>query len=258
MRPSFIIGAVVVAVGIILAIQYWPAATPDAEQPASTVAEPTPAPGVDEAEQQTPEQPEYIAPPPPAVVLPSLAESDDFVRAEMEAWSLPEVWLAREDLISRAAVVIQNAADGGLPRRQLGFLAPSGAYPVLRQGERFFVDPQGYQRYDGYLDVLERVPPAQLAELLDLIHPLLQEALALLGDRRAPQDLVLGAVARVQALPELTGPIELLQPKVVYTYADPALEARPEFDKQLLRMGPDNLARLRAYVQEFKTFYPAR
>ena len=106
--------------------------------------------------------------------------------------------------------------------------------------------------------MLEGVPPAQLAQFLKLIEPLLQEALALLGDRRPPAELVLSAAARVEALPELIGPIELLQPNVVYTYADPALEQLPEFDKQLLRMGPDNLARLRAYLQAFKTFYPAR
>ena len=44
------------------------------------------------------------------------------------------------------------------------------------------------------------------------------------------------------ATPMPTGPVELVRPNVMYTFADPALEARPAGQKLLIRMGPDNAA----------------
>ena len=45
------------------------------------------------------------------------------------------------------------------------------------------------------------------------------------------------------ATPEIEGPIRLVQPKVLYEFADPELEARSAGQKLLLRMGAANAAR---------------
>jgi hypothetical protein len=59
------------------------------------------------------------------------------------------------------------------------------------------------------------------------------------------------------ATPQPSGPIELERPNVMYTYADPALEARPAGQKLLLRMGPDNAAALKAKLMELRTLLTA-
>ncbi len=260
MRLSFLIGAVCVAVVVILAIQFWPERDPAAD------LEPILLPAEEEVvEEEAPEvvpvpvapqpTPEPVIPAEPQIQLPPLAESDNFVVERIGAWSLPASWLRRGDLLARAAVVLQNAADGRVPRRQVAFLTPGKPYQVIKEGERYFVDPASYARYDTYIDVLERVPPSELAQFATLVTPLLTDALGLLGDRRQPGDLLAAVSERISALPDLPSKVELLRPKVVYTYADPNLEGLPEFDKQVLRMGPENISRLRSYLAEFKDLY---
>jgi hypothetical protein len=43
-----------------------------------------------------------------------------------------------------------------------------------------------------------------------------------------------------------------VQPKVLYEFADPALEALPSGQKILLRMGPENAARVKAKLREIR------
>lgn len=271
MRPSFLIGALVVAVAAILIMQYWPTTEPEPVSEVLPVQPPTKA--AEPVGQMDPEElldssppvtdpmgaptPEPVSEPviEPVVELPALVESDAFVLAETSSWSLPQAWLQREDLLSRATVVLQNAADGSVPRRQLSFLTPAEVYPVVKEGERYFVDPASYTRYDAYVETLLAIPPEDMASFINMVSPLLTEALSLLGDRRAPAELVLDAIARLDSLPDIGSRVELLRPNVMYKYADPGLEKMAEFDKQLLRFGPENIAKIRSYAIEFKDYY---
>ena len=262
MRTGYLMGGIGVALIIILAIQFWPEAStsdvPDAPvRPESVMPSiaTSPATSVQDNLSTAADQAVDL---PPAVPLPPLTESDDFVREQLSDWSLPAAWLAREDLVPRLSVVMLNAAQGRLPRRQLGFLAPSGAYPVISEGDAFFTDPAGYARYTPYLDLLEQLPASRAAQLLRQIEPLVIEALTSLGERQSPASLLQEAVAGIQALPELDEAVMLVQPNVMYRYADPALESRSELDKQLLRMGPENVRRLKSYTAQFMQAYQAR
>ena len=44
----------------------------------------------------------------------------------------------------------------------------------------------------------------------------------------------------------------MVQPKVYYQFADPNLESLKPLQKQLLRMGPQNLARIKSYLTQVK------
>ncbi len=46
--------------------------------------------------------------------------------------------------------------------------------------------------------------------------------------------------------PEVAGPVRLIKPEAYYLYADKELEALTAGQKVLLRMGPDNAARVKA------------
>ena len=193
----------------------------------------------------------------PVLVLPSLAASDEFVRARLSD-ALPDAWQQKDDLLRRAAVVIENANRGEIPRRQLAFLAPEGPFAVREveiEGEeepRKFIDPQTYARYDPYLDMLEALPASELASLLNDSQPLLDEAMAELGSQEEILPQVLTAIDQILAVPVLRGDVELVQPKVFYEYADPALEGLSGLQKQVLRMGPDNVERLQAYLEDLR------
>ena len=186
--------------------------------------------------------------------LPSLNDSDGFVRGQAAGFNLPSVWTADSDLVRRFAILLENAGKGEVPPKRLGLsvLSPAEKFPVRQEGERFFVDPLGYGRYDAYLDQLERLDPGTLATFVNLLSPLLNEALDETGYAGAAQDAALAAIDQALAAPVVEGDIELLRPGLMFQYADPALESLGGLQKQLLRMGPRNTRRLQAYLERLR------
>ena len=54
------------------------------------------------------------------------------------------------------------------------------------------------------------------------------------------------------ATPDVQGPIELVQPNVMYLYADPKLEALSAGQKTLIRMGPENAGAIKMKLRELR------
>ena len=188
------------------------------------------------------------------LVLPSLEASDDFVREQVSPLSpgMTE-WLKQDDLVRRFAVVIDNARVGDYPRRQLVFLTPTTKFPVRQDGDRMLIDPEGYHRFDSFVDTAISIDPQKAAALLRTLSPLLVEALGELGAKDPdPITAVREGIEQVLATPDLQGDIEVVQPKVYYQFADPNLESLKPLQKQLLRMGPQNLARIKTYLTQVK------
>jgi hypothetical protein len=52
--------------------------------------------------------------------------------------------------------------------------------------------------------------------------------------------------------PQVSAPIELVRPNVMYVFADASLEARPAGQKLLIRMGPDNESAIKAKLVELR------
>jgi hypothetical protein len=184
------------------------------------------------------------------VELPPLEDSDPFVREYLEPMDLPRPWLDQGGYVRRLAVLAENASRGLVPRRQLAFLAPNEPFVVARRDDRLFIDPVSYTRYDGYVERLEAIAPDRLAGLLSTLDPLLEAALLEVGVQAPPGAVFTEAMRQALSVPVLEGDVELVQPGVMYRFADPELEALPQFHKQLLRMGPDNLTRFQAYLRQ--------
>lgn len=268
---SLLLG-VVLAAAALLFLNFWPSdespltdpglepltPLPTPEEPPQP---PEPVPDVSDAvaaENEAPtavdadgEPAEAPAAEPVAVALPPLDESDAFVREQTKGVCLPVAWTVADNLVRRASVLIENASRGVLPPKRGGLLPPLDAFPVRREGERFFMDESGYRRFDAYLEALEAIDPERLADCIRLLEPLLNQALNELGHTDGAQAGLAAAIERILAVPEPVGDlrIELVQPKVLYHYADPSLESLSDVQKQVLRMGPDNTRRLKAYSE---------
>ena len=183
--------------------------------------------------------------------LPALNDSDAWL-LERVATSAPAVWEDVPELLRTFSAVLDNASRGDYPRNLLGFLAPQGSFKVNRDDSLIRLDPVSYRRYAPLVGALTDLSAKDMAETFSSIDPLLREALSELGVSDAnPVDLAVTAIAQVQATPVLTKPPLLRQPKVVYQFADPNLEALSPLQKQLLRMGPENLAAVKRWLQEF-------
>lgn len=184
--------------------------------------------------------------------LPPLEESDPFVRERLEPFDLPQDWVARDDLVRRLAVLVDNATRGNLPRRQLRFLKPEGRFEVVERDGRLYADLDNGDRFDPFLDLLERIEPEAAARLLIVIEPLLEAAFRELGRPTEPEQAVRDAIDRVVDFSVPTGDPALVQRKVLYEYADPKLESLPPLEKQMLRLGARNLGRFQAFLIELR------
>ena len=93
----------------------------------------------------------------------------------------------------------------------------------------------------------------ELAATYRRFYPLIQEAFAQLGYPDAYfNDRLIAVIDHLLATPEPREPVQLVQPHVLYEFADPALEALSSGQKLLLRMGSDNAARVKSVLEELR------
>ncbi|RPH94952.1 MAG: DUF3014 domain-containing protein, partial [Lysobacterales bacterium] len=94
---------------------------------------------------------------------------------------------------------------------------------------------------------------AELAAAVRNYRPLLDEAFRQMGYPEGDFLQRLRAVIEeVLAAPEPRQPIRLVKPEAYYVYVDPELEALSAGQKALLRMGPANAARVKAWLAAFR------
>ncbi len=185
----------------------------------------------------------------PAVTLPPLDQMDPFLRTLLGALSArPELaaWLATDDLIHQMAFTIDRVSRGGSPASELRVLAPQTEFTQRRNGRVRQVDPASYRRYDGLAETFASVDPAAVAAAYHTIQPRLNEAYVSLG-RGGPgvEVAVQQALDVLIATPIPAEPVTLIEGKgATWAYADPDLEALDPAQKHLLRMGPQNAARV--------------
>lgn len=257
LKKTLALGAVLLLLAIaifFLRDELGPAPTPAPSLP-GTPSEPPPPPAQPPTARPEPaaappgEAPVEATPAPaPEIELPPLARSDPFVREQIEPFALPPLWVGQDELVQRFAVLVDAATRGDWPHRPLRFLKPAEPFRVIERDGRLYADPGNARRFDAQLDLLESIDPAAAAKVLTTINPLFEAALAGLGRPVKGREVLYDAIDEVLAAPAPAGHPELVQPNVFYEYADPALEASSPLEKQLLRLGPDNLRRLKGYL----------
>ena len=193
-------------------------------------------------------------PPPP---LPPLTESDDLMRAQMSAAGVGGGELApleqQENLIQQGTALIDGLSRGVILRKLLPLDPPREAFTALEEGDQMYMNPVSYQRYDGYAETIASLDTSTLVETFHTLRPLYEEAYGQLGLN--PDDFdnaLIRALDRVLATPEIEEPIALTRKSVMYKYADPQLEQLTPMQKQLLRMGPDNIRRIKEQARALR------
>jgi len=250
-----LIAVVAIAAGIYL----WTRDDAGTGAPAPTAGEPVqpgPALGGDSIEHPI-EVPE--AEPEP---LPPLAESDAAVATSL-AGLFPGDQFARlfvdEDLVRRITVTVDN-----LPREKVAMrLRPvepmPDAFVAVGPEAGPMLDESNYARYRPYVDVVEAIDAGQAAVVYRRLYPLFQEAYEELGNPSSYfNDRLIDVIDHLLAAPEVRGPIPLARPNVLYEFANPELERLSAGQKFLVRIGPDNAARMKAKLREFRAELVAR
>ena len=183
----------------------------------------------------------------PEAPLPPLQDSDTAMREWLSALVGGKVFdtlLQSKDLARRVVATVDNLPRKTVPTRIMAHKPVPGG---------FGPGADNAQRYAPYVRALETIDTRALAERYRKSYPLLQQAYAELGyPGRNFNDRVVEAIDDMLAAPELASPPELVQPKVFYQYADPALESRSAGQKLMIRIGAANAAKVKAKLREIR------
>ncbi|WP_435275527.1 DUF3014 domain-containing protein [Psychrobium sp. nBUS_13] len=227
--------------------------------------EPTPAPIAEPAkvtEEKTviPEavtteliEPEVEPEPEP---LPTLDESDTLAidKAKELSW-LPTATnhLNNKDIVRNFVTFVDNASRGDLAAKFSPILSPSAKFSINEIEQEMYIDPESYERYTPYVDTINSLNVDMAIDALVFMAPLLDEAYMELGYEQGAfvgtLDLALGEMLQA---PVIRNPIKVIAPSAMYKYADPQLEGLSDIQKLMLRMGPDNITKLRPKLQQIQ------
>jgi Protein of unknown function (DUF3014) len=192
----------------------------------------------------------------PAAPLPDLAASDlplHDALAQLAGEDAVKNYLAPDDLIRRMVVTIDN-----LPRQKVAVAkrptSPIGGSFVAKGDElHATLDKQNFDRYKPMVAVVRKLDMQQLAAIYIRFYPLFQQSYQNLGYPTGYfNDRLVTVIDDMLATPEPKGAVELVRPNVMYTFADPTLEARSAGQKLLIRMGPENEEAIKAKLTELR------
>jgi hypothetical protein len=230
-------------------------------------ARPEPRPPVPAPEAQSPpaapvtaepriEHPLQVPATPAAAALPALADSDSTVHdalAGLVGSASFEQFFQPQGIVRRFVATIDNLPRKSVAQRLLPLKPVPGLFRATGPEGNLVVAPDNAARYTPYVRAFETLDSAKLVTLYVHLYPLFQESYAELGyPSRYFNDRVFEVIDNLLATPDPSGPIALTQPKVLYEFADPALQDLSAGQKMLVRMGPDNEARVKAKLRELK------
>lgn len=234
---------------------------------------PTPAPtqSIPLPEPKTAEKPVYeepVAPPAPEP-LPDLNQSDAAVIAALKGLNVNGlVEMVIPDQVIRKFVRAINALESGKVITDYRPVAsPQGAFAVdsfnvkvsggelgeTQDVEQFRISPKNHLRYTLFVQVLSALDSDVAISTYKHFYPLLNKAYQELGVGKGNfHSVLIGAIDKVLTSPDASGDMLLIHPKVYYEFSDPALEKLPDIDKLMLRMGPDNAAKVKASLKDIR------
>ena len=227
--------------------------------PSSASISTNPASSGDPAAPGEPPPKHYPPPatPVPPAPLPPLADSDAPFAAVLGEWIDPAALaegFVSEQLIRRIVVTVDNLPRERVGMSQRAFKRVPGTLAVKNRDGALSLSPANDARYLPLLQLLRTAGVENLAQVYLRHYPLFQEAYRELGYPDAHfNDRLVQVIDHLLATPEIPGPIALVQPKVLYEFADPALESRSAGQKMLIRMGAGNQALSKALLGSFRT-----
>lgn len=247
-RIAFPVGATLAVIGVCYFF-FWPwrggrPSLPDT--PPAAVAAPA----------ATPAGPQHPVAPEPTQELPTLNQSDaSMLQALANLAGIDSIArvLKVEGLVRNIVATIDNLPSDEISQR-VNPLQPAPGLPVTHGKDgTLTLAPENSRRYAVYVALLDAVDTQRLVDTYRHFYPLYQQAYVELGyPNKYFNDRLVEVIDHLLATPEVKGPIRLVQPKVLYEFADPDLEALSAGQKAMLRIGPTNAARVKAKLNAIR------
>ncbi|MCI2285018.1 DUF3014 domain-containing protein [Colwellia sp. MSW7] len=192
--------------------------------------------------------------------LPALDESDDWLKIK-----LPEITWRKElltliiddDMIRRFVVFTDNFSQGTVAYEHSPFVLPNIKFSPLN-GDEAKANKQNTlqwnedssKRFASYIELLRSMDSDSLVQWYLEVKPLIDEAYSELGYDDDFTNTLQNAITRVLDMELPKSSMELVQPSVMYKFANPKLESLPDSDKLLLRLGKENLLVMKSILLE--------
>ena len=213
---------------------------PASDTPAANVTKPAPAPAVQER-----------------ITLPPLDETDSVVRDLVRKLSSNPVvaaWLTTDSLILNFVAVTSRIANGVTPVAELKSIGPVPRFATRTVRNSTYLDRASYRRYDRYAQAVAALDARGVAEAYNTLKPRVKEGYARLTSGDDSFDPVLErAIVELLKVPVVDGEVELYPHGTVWAFADPELQELSAAQKQLLRMGPQNVRTVQSKLREIAT-----
>jgi len=232
----------------------------------SIVHYPVPAPVVVQptipAEQDTLETQPVDLPLPKT--LPSVQDSDQSIQSALKSLlsgqTIYQLFYTK-NFIQKFVATIDNLPEKRLARALLPIKAPGGKFLVVGTPEAPQISSKNYKRYNDYLTLMESIDQNLALKIYTYFYPLFQTAYEQLGYKNAYfNDRLVYVIDHLLETPNPPDPLQLAQPAVLYTYADPSLENLSSGQKILLRIGQDKRMRtliiLKSYRKKLTNIHP--
>lgn len=238
---GLVVAALVIAAGIYFALHRRAVPSSAPAQQAAAVA-PAPATPTEEVEK---------------IDLPPLDDSDALVRQRIGLLSshpLVATWLGTNGLVRNFVVVVDNISHGINPSPHLRVLKPAGEFRVMMRGGATVIDPRSYERFNPIRQAAASFDAHVAGRLYLAFRPLLQTAYDELGNQEPFDRAVERGVVGLLEVPAIDGDVRVQQGEGIgYEYANDTLESLTGAQKQLLRMGPENIRIIQAQLRTFAT-----
>ena len=192
---------------------------------------------------------------PPAQPLPALAESDAAVADALAGLfgRKLEKFFNLQEIVHRIVATVDNLPGDYVSPRLMPVKPVTGRLVTAGTDEPLALSPKNAARYRPYMQLAEAVPAEKLVAIYARFYPLFQQQYENLGyPGRYFNDRVVEVIEHLLAAPDVQGPVQLIQPRVLYEFADPKLEGLSVGQKILVRMGADNRVKVKAKLREIR------
>jgi hypothetical protein len=192
------------------------------------------------------------------ITLPPLDQTDPIVRqlvGQLSSHPTVAAWLTTDGLLLNFALVTTKIANGETPVVELKVVGPVARFRPRIAGDRVYLDRASYRRYDRYAEAVSALDARGTARLYSTLKPRIGEAYAKMGPSDGNFDAVLErAIFELLSVPVIESEIELVPHGTVYGFADPRLQGLSAAQKQLLRMGPQNVHNIQTKLREIAAY----
>ena len=173
--------------------------------------------------------------------LPELHESDIFLLKQIKPNTTKSLFVPL-DIIRNMVVFVDNFSRGELVTNFSPLQKPLAPFSVTEQQGIIVINSKSYQRYDRYANAIDALDTDKFIALYKKISPLIDEAYQEIGYPAGSFNQTFDlAIDHVFATPIIQYKLEVDSTSVMYKFVDQHLEALPDTQKLMLRMGPENL-----------------